>query len=44
VAAATIQLNSDELAAVDAIAPYGAAAGGRYAATALKTIADSTKD
>ena len=44
VAAATIQLNPGELAAVDAIAPYGAAAGGRYAAAALKTIADSTKD
>ena len=34
VAAAGIQLSPEELAAVDAIAPYGAAAGGRYAASA----------
>ncbi|MDO9486639.1 MAG: aldo/keto reductase [Actinomycetota bacterium] len=38
VAAAAIQLTTDELAAVDAIAPYGAAAGGRYAASAMPTV------
>ena len=38
VAAATIQLTPAELAAVDAIAPYGAAAGGRYAASAMPTV------
>lgn len=38
VAAATIRLTDDELAAVDAIAPYGAAAGGRYAASAITTL------
>ncbi|MDP2287311.1 MAG: aldo/keto reductase [Actinomycetota bacterium] len=38
VAAATIQLTSEELAAIDVIAPYGAAAGGRYAASAMPTV------
>lgn len=38
VAAAGIQLSPEELAAVDAIAPYGAAAGGRYAASAMPTV------
>ncbi|HBJ72932.1 MAG TPA: aldo/keto reductase, partial [Actinobacteria bacterium] len=38
VAAATIQLTPAELAAVDAIAPYGAAAGGRYGASAMPTV------
>jgi aryl-alcohol dehydrogenase-like predicted oxidoreductase len=38
VAAATIQLTAEELSAVNAIAPYGAAAGGRYAASAINTL------
>jgi len=38
VAAATIQLTADELAAIDEVAPYGAAAGGRYAASAMPTV------
>ncbi len=38
VEAAAIQLTTDELAAIDVIAPYGAAAGGRYAASAMPTV------
>jgi aryl-alcohol dehydrogenase-like predicted oxidoreductase len=44
VAAATLQLTSTELDAVNAIAPYGAAAGGRYAPAAMGSLTARTKE